>query len=149
MSCKIKWGVTLCWWGGYHHEEGVTTMKRTMKRRRGLSFAGHPPPWGYHLLSYKRSPSSPSSHTAPLPRCTEGVEESTTSRTCDRVRGRRWLWRRVHDLVIVKWTTTSTTSSEGLRRLRASSSTLHRQRLCGNVIPASGHQGLVSVATIS
>jgi hypothetical protein len=27
---------------GYHHEEGVTTMKRTMKRRRGLSLAGHP-----------------------------------------------------------------------------------------------------------
>jgi hypothetical protein len=43
------------------------------------------------------------------------------------------LWRLVHDLVIVKWTTTSTTSSERLRQLRASSSSLHRQRLCGNV----------------
>jgi hypothetical protein len=40
-------------------------------------------------------------------------------------------------------------SSEQLCRLRASPSTLHRQRLCGNVIPASGHRGLVSVAIIS
>jgi hypothetical protein len=54
------------------------------------------------------------------------------------------LWRCVHDLVIVKWTTTSTTSSERLRRLRASSSTLHRQRLYGNVIPATGLWGLVN-----
>jgi hypothetical protein len=38
----------------------------------------------------------------PLPRWTEGVEETTTSRTCDRVWGRRRLWRRVHDLEIVK-----------------------------------------------
>jgi hypothetical protein len=45
----------------------------------------------------------------PLPRWTVGVEETTTSRTCDRVRRRRWLWRLVHDLEIVKWTTTSTT----------------------------------------
>jgi hypothetical protein len=33
----------------------------------------------------------------------------------------------------VKWTTTSNTSSEWLRRLRASSSSLHWQRLCRNV----------------
>jgi hypothetical protein len=77
----------------------------------------------------------------PLPRWTEGVEESTSSCTCDRARGRCQLWRRVHDLVIVKWTTTS---SERLRRLRASSLTLHRQRLCGNVIPASDLRGLVN-----
>jgi hypothetical protein len=69
--------------------------------------------------------------------------------TCDRVRGRHRLWHRVHDLEIVKWTTTSTTSSERLRRLRASSSSLHRQRLYRNVIPATGLWGLVSVATIS
>jgi hypothetical protein len=80
----------------------------------------------------------------PLPRWTEGVKESMSSCTCDRARGRCQLWHRVHDLVIVKWTTTSTTSSERLRRLRASSSTLHRQRLCGNVIPASGLWGLVN-----
>jgi hypothetical protein len=85
----------------------------------------------------------------PLPRWTEGVEESTTSHTCDWVWRRRRLWRRVHDLEIVKWTTISTTSSERLRRLRASSSRLHRQRLCGNVIPATGLRWLVSVATIS
>jgi hypothetical protein len=35
-------------------------------------------------------------------------------------------------------------SSEQLHRLRASSSSLHRQCLCGNVIPASGHRGLVN-----
>jgi hypothetical protein len=54
------------------------------------------------------------------------------------------LWRVVHDLEIVKWTTMLTTSSERLRRLHASSSSFHRQHLCGNVIPASGHQGLVN-----
>jgi hypothetical protein len=59
---------------------------------------------------------------------------------CDRVRRHRRLWRLVHDLEIVKWTTTS---SERLRRLRASSSSLHRQCLCKNVIPASGLRGLV------
>jgi hypothetical protein len=74
---------------------------------------------------------------------------SSPNCTCDWVWRHRRLWRRVHDLVIVKWTTTSTTSSERLHRLRASSSTLHRQRLCGNVIPATGLWGLVSVATIS
>jgi hypothetical protein len=84
-----------------------------------------------------------------LPRWTEDVEESTMSCTCDRARGRCRLWRRVHDLVIVKWTTMLTTSSEWLSRLYVSSSTLHRQHLCGNVIPASGHRGLVSIATIS
>jgi hypothetical protein len=65
------------------------------------------------------------------------------NRTCDRVRRRRRLWRLIHDLEIVKWTTTSTTSSERLCRLCASSSSLHRQHLCRNVIPASGHRGLV------
>jgi hypothetical protein len=74
---------------------------------------------------------------------------SSPNHTCDRVRGRRQLWRRVHDLMIIKWTTTLTTSSERLRRLHASSLTLHRQRLCGNVIPATGLWGLVSIATIS
>jgi hypothetical protein len=44
MSCKIKWGVTSCWWEGYHHEEGVTTIKRTMKRRRGSPWLATP--WG-------------------------------------------------------------------------------------------------------
>jgi hypothetical protein len=27
---------------GYHHEEGVTTMKRTMKRRRGSPWPATP-----------------------------------------------------------------------------------------------------------
>jgi hypothetical protein len=87
----------------------------------------------------------------PYFRCPAGPRawRSSPNRTCIRVRGRCHLWRRVHDLVIVKWTTTSTTSSEQLRRLRASSSTLHRQCLCGNVIPAYGHRGIVSVATNS
>jgi hypothetical protein len=71
------------------------------------------------------------------------MEETTISRTCDRVRRCRRLWRLVHDREIVKWTTTSTTPSERLRRLRASLSSLHRQRLCGNVIPAFGLRGLV------
>jgi hypothetical protein len=85
----------------------------------------------------------------PLPRWTEGVEESTISRMCIRARGRRRLWRCVHDLMIVKWTTTLTTSSEWLHRLCASSLTLHRQCLCANVIPATVLRGLVSVASIS
>jgi hypothetical protein len=34
---------------------------------------------------------------------------TSSSRTCDRVRRRRRLWRLVQDLVIVKWTTMSTT----------------------------------------
>jgi hypothetical protein len=44
----------------------------------------------------------------PLPSSTEGVEETSASRTCDRVRRRRRLWRLVHDLEIIKWTTAST-----------------------------------------
>jgi hypothetical protein len=44
----------------------------------------------------------------PLPRWTMDVEETTTSRACDWVRRCRRLWRLVHDLEIVKWTTTST-----------------------------------------
>jgi len=64
----------------------------------------------------------------PYFRCPAGPRawRSSPNRTCIRVRGRCHLWRRVHDLMIVKWTTTLTTSSEQLRRLRASSSTLHR-----------------------
>jgi hypothetical protein len=81
----------------------------------------------------------------PYFRCLAGLRvwRSSSNRTCIRVRGRCHLWRRVHNLMIVKWTTMSTTSSERLRRLRASSSTLHRQRLCGNVISATGLRGLV------
>jgi hypothetical protein len=82
----------------------------------------------------------------PYFRCPAGPRawRSSPNRTCIRVRGRRRLWCRVHDLVTVKWTTTSTMSSEWLCRLRASSSTLHRKRLCGNVIPATGLWGLVN-----
>jgi hypothetical protein len=69
---------------------------------------------------------------------------TSPNRTCDRVRRRRRMWRLVHDRKIVKWTTKSTMSSERLRRLRASSSSLHRQHLCRNVIPAFGHRGLVN-----
>jgi hypothetical protein len=42
MSYKIKSGVTSCWWGGYHHEDGVTTMKRRIISPRGW----RTPPWG-------------------------------------------------------------------------------------------------------
>jgi hypothetical protein len=82
----------------------------------------------------------------PYFRCPAGPRawRSSPNYTCDRVRWRRRLWRRVHDLMIVKWTTTSTTSSERLRRLCAYSSTLHWQRLCGNVISATGLRGLVN-----
>jgi hypothetical protein len=69
---------------------------------------------------------------------------TSPNRTCDQVRRCRRMWRLVHDCKIVKWTTISTTSSERLRWLRTSSSSLHRQCLCGNVIPASGLRGLVN-----
>jgi hypothetical protein len=68
---------------------------------------------------------------------------TSPNRTCGRVRRRRQMWHLVHDRKIVKWMTTSTTSSERLCRLRASLLSLHRQHLCGNVIPASGLRGLV------
>jgi hypothetical protein len=47
----------------------------------------------------------------PYFRCPAGprVWRMSPSRTCDRVRRRRRLWRLVHNLEIVKWTTTSTT----------------------------------------
>jgi hypothetical protein len=92
-----------------------------------------------------------------LPRWTEGMEVVTEpyvwpstvappvvapcTRSCD---------RQVNNYVdYVKWTTTTTTSSEWLCWLRASSSSLHRQHLCGNIKSRFGHRGLVSVATIS
>jgi hypothetical protein len=52
------------------------------------------------------------------------------NRTCDRVWRRRRLWRLVHDLVIVKWTTTLTTSSERLHQLRQVNDYVDYVRLC-------------------
>jgi hypothetical protein len=75
----------------------------------------------------------------PYFRCPAGPRAWRTSpnRTCDRVWRRRWLWRLVYDLVIVKWTTTSTTSSERLCRLRQVNDYVDYVRLCrvfiGNV----------------
>jgi hypothetical protein len=47
----------------------------------------------------------------PYFRCPAGPRAWRTSpnRMCDQVRRRRRMWRLVHDLEIVKWTTTSTT----------------------------------------
>jgi hypothetical protein len=76
----------------------------------------------------------------PYFRCPTGPRAWRTSpnHSCDRVQRHRRMWRLVHDRKIVKWTTMSTMSSERLRRLRASLSSLHRQCLCRNIIPASG-----------
>jgi hypothetical protein len=68
----------------------------------------------------------------PYFRCPAGPRawRSSPNRTCDRVRWRRQLWRLAHDLVIVKWTTTSTMSSEWLRRLRQVNDYVDYVRLC-------------------
>jgi hypothetical protein len=93
-----------------------------------------------HLEKWWRRRSS-SGSLLPMPRWTEGMEDVTElyvwpstvalpvvapcTRSCD--------YQVKNYVDYVKWTTTLTTSSERLRRLRASLSILHRQRLYGNV----------------
>jgi hypothetical protein len=100
-----------------------------------------------HLEKWRRRRSFDGS-LLPLPRWTEGMEVITEPYVWPRTEAppvmapctRSWD-RQVNDYV--KWMTTSTTSSERLRRLHASSSSLHRQHLCRNVIPAFGLWGIV------
>jgi hypothetical protein len=158
-------------------KRGVTTMKRTMKRRRA-TLAGHPlgdcpsspikgPPL-LHIHTHIGSSSLPQSfcpkiHLGLAKLCRIVSSSFTHLEKCvlecpadpffrcptgpRAWRSRRWAIR-VSEyggaagcgaVYTILWS-----SSEPLRRLRTSSSTLHRKHFCGNVIPATGLRGLVN-----